>query len=189
MTGLLAGLLVALAPLLVWYSQELRMFQPAATGLVWSAYFLLARLAERRLAGAIGLVAGFVLAMDSGALQLSLCCVHAARRRADARLRCVLLDRRTDGGVAHAALYGGCDGRGRGGLLFLPLARNAWLVNEAESTPGRAFQDFVANTEQLLRNFTVWRVDWPDEFKAAVICFLALLCLSASLCLVVPRRA
>ncbi len=40
-TGLLAGLLVALSPVLVWYSQELRMFQPAATGAVWTAYALL----------------------------------------------------------------------------------------------------------------------------------------------------
>ena len=36
-TGRLAGLLVALSPVLVWYSQELRMFQPATTALVWSA--------------------------------------------------------------------------------------------------------------------------------------------------------
>jgi len=39
-TGLLAGLLVALSPVLVWYSQELRMFQPATTGLVWAGYCL-----------------------------------------------------------------------------------------------------------------------------------------------------
>ncbi len=38
--GLLTGLLVALSPALVWYSQELRMFQPAITGIVWGAYWL-----------------------------------------------------------------------------------------------------------------------------------------------------
>ena len=39
-TGLLAGALVAISPVLVWYSQELRMFQPATTALVWAAYAL-----------------------------------------------------------------------------------------------------------------------------------------------------
>ena len=39
-TGLLAGVLVAISPVLVWYSQELRMFQPATTALVWAAYAL-----------------------------------------------------------------------------------------------------------------------------------------------------
>ena len=38
--GLLAGALAAVAPVLVWYSQELRMFQPAATAIVWAAYSL-----------------------------------------------------------------------------------------------------------------------------------------------------
>jgi len=40
-TGLLTGLFVALCPVLVWYSQELRMFQPATTAIVWAAYFQL----------------------------------------------------------------------------------------------------------------------------------------------------
>ena len=38
--GLLAGALAAVAPVLVWYSQELRMFQPATTAIVWAAYCL-----------------------------------------------------------------------------------------------------------------------------------------------------
>ncbi len=39
-TGYLTGLLVALSPVLTWYSQELRMFQPATTGIVWGAVAL-----------------------------------------------------------------------------------------------------------------------------------------------------
>ena len=39
--ALLAAALTALSPVLVWYSQELRMFQPATTGIVWAGYALL----------------------------------------------------------------------------------------------------------------------------------------------------
>ncbi|MEZ4673072.1 MAG: glycosyltransferase family 39 protein [Caldilineaceae bacterium] len=38
--GLVTGILVALSPLLTWYSQELRMFQPATTGLTVGALCL-----------------------------------------------------------------------------------------------------------------------------------------------------
>ena len=41
-SGLLAAAFTALAPVLVWYSQELRMFQPAAAAIVWAALFLVA---------------------------------------------------------------------------------------------------------------------------------------------------
>ena len=47
--ALLAGTLVSLSPVLVWYSQELRMFHPAATGGVWAAYCLARRPAGRHL--------------------------------------------------------------------------------------------------------------------------------------------
>ncbi|HQY95184.1 glycosyltransferase family 39 protein, partial [Caldilinea sp.] len=68
-TGLLAATLTALAPVLVWYSQELRMFQPATTGLVWGAYCLLrgwqgeTRLS--RLGWWLGMVAAFTFALYS----------------------------------------------------------------------------------------------------------------------------
>ncbi|MBE2238008.1 MAG: glycosyltransferase family 39 protein, partial [Caldilineaceae bacterium] len=68
-TGLLAATLAALAPVLVWYSQELRMFQPATTGLVWAAYCLLrgwqgaTRLS--RVGWWLGMVAAFTFALYS----------------------------------------------------------------------------------------------------------------------------
>ncbi len=68
-TSLLAGGLVALSPALVWYSQELRMFQPATTALVWAAYCLMMACAApqrgRRLGWWLGMVAAFTLALYS----------------------------------------------------------------------------------------------------------------------------
>jgi len=68
-TARLAGLLVALAPVLVWYSQELRMFQPATTGLVWGAYALLRAwttpLRGRRWLWWLAMLAAFTLALYS----------------------------------------------------------------------------------------------------------------------------
>ena len=62
-TALLAGTLAALAPALVWYSQELRMFQPAATGLVWGAFCLAAACGSprrvRRLGWWLAMIAAF----------------------------------------------------------------------------------------------------------------------------------
>ena len=68
-TALLAGGLVALSPALVWYSQELRMFQPATTALVWAACCLMmaARTPQRgrRIGWWVGMVAAFTLALYS----------------------------------------------------------------------------------------------------------------------------
>ncbi len=62
-------------------------------------------------------------------------------------------------------------------LLFLPLARNAWSVNESESTPGQLFGDFGANLLRLLRIDTIWRVDWPQPWINASLLLFALLLL------------
>ncbi len=63
-------------------------------------------------------------------------------------------------------------------FLFLPLARNAWLVNDAESTPGQAFAHFGANLLRLVRVDTIWRVDWPEAWiNAALLLFVLLLLL------------
>jgi len=67
--GLLAAALAALSPVLVWYSQELRMFQPATTALVWAAYALLRAwttpLRGRRWLWWLAMLAAFTLALYS----------------------------------------------------------------------------------------------------------------------------
>ncbi len=61
------------------------------------------------------------------------------------------------------------------GLLFLPLARNAWLVNTDEGTPGQAFMNFWGNLQRQLQIFTVWRAPWPEAWVMAAVAFFAVL--------------
>jgi mannosyltransferase len=158
-TGLLAGLLVALSPVLVWYSQELRMFQPTTTFIVWGAYAMARAIDEartgRRLAWWAIMVAGFTAALYSylfsafvlPAAGFTVLALALTGRDKEARLR-----RFVEGAVALAMT----------GALFLPLALNAWGVNADESTPGRAFADFLPNLRGVLKVFTIWRMPWPD---------------------------
>ena len=71
------------------------------------------------------------------------------------------------------------------GLLFTPLARNAWGVNAAESTPGVPFANFLPNLVHLLQIHTIWRVAWPNVWQLAALASFALLIL---LGLLLPRR-
>jgi uncharacterized membrane protein len=185
-TGLLAGLLVALAPLLVWYSQELRMFQPATTGLVWSAYFLLRGWQSRDWRKRLGWWIGFIAAMEA-ALYSYLFAAFLLPAAGLTVVALLMLDRQPDGRWRLGRFAEGAAAVGVAGLLFLPLARNAWLVSEAEGTPGKAFQDMFANTEKLIRLFTIWRVDWPDPVKSVAILLFAALIL-VGLALPWPRR-
>lgn len=178
--GWVAALLVALAPLLVWYSQELRMFQPAATGIVWCAYALWRAwhtpapgrrllwwgLAVVALTAALYsyLFSAFVLPAAGLSLLALLIHTRAWRRFVEGALALLLV-----------------------GLLFLPLARNAWSVNAAESTPGRAFADFSANLLRLLQNATVWHAGWDQPWLNLALAFFAGLVL-VGLLLPWPRR-
>ncbi|MCC9077905.1 glycosyltransferase family 39 protein [Litorilinea aerophila] len=162
--GRLAGLLVALSPVLVWYSQELRMFQPATAAIVWAAYSLLRawQASRRRLWWWLGFVACLEAALYTY--------LFSAFVLPAAGLTLLLLgwqsrDRRR--------LVEGVGALGLASLLFLPLARNAWLVNAAEGEPGRAFADFAHNLRRLLQIFTVWRVEWPQPLLLAALILLA----------------
>ena len=182
-TGLTAGLLTALAPMLVWYSQELRMFQPAATAVVWAAFFLVAargkdpsdNLRNGQAATGVRLLCwlGFAAALLFSLYSY----LYAAFFLPGLGLSILLLARR--GKVfdrryffeASAALAVVA-------LLFLPLARNAWAVNSTESTPGAAFADFLPNLWIQLIIFTVWFTSWPYALKVAAILFFAVLVLA-----------
>ncbi|MBK8047952.1 MAG: hypothetical protein IPK16_12950 [Anaerolineales bacterium] len=73
------------------------------------------------------------------------------------------------------------------GVLFLPLARNAWLSNANDSTPGRAFDAFLPNLWHQLQIATFWRVDWPDWVLTSGLVFGAMLVI-LGLTLPWPRR-
>ena len=228
-TGLLTGLFAALAPVLVWYSQELRMFQPAATTVVWALSFLLAARGHDVTRGGdptLGKCAADAVASgwaqpSASAQQMrshrvgriplrfwheataAVCAfaecqncrvlnwlgftvtllfslysyLYAAFFLPGLGLSLLLLARRgkafdrryfLEGSAALAVVA----------ALFLPLARNAWGVNSAESTPGAAFADFLPNLWRQLTIFTVWYTSWPSAFKVAAIFFFAVLVLA-----------
>lgn len=158
--ALAAGLLAALAPALVWYSQELRMFQPAAAALLWGGYFLVrawqGATGLRRLGWWLGMAAAFLAALYAylfsalalPAAGLSLLLLWANDTRAGARR----FGRLAEGIAAFAGVA----------LLFLPLARNAWLVNNSEGMPSAPFANVGDTALHLLQVFSVWRPDWPE---------------------------
>ena len=184
--ALLAALLVALSPALIWYSQEIRMFQPAATGVVWASAFLIMAWHQERRMRRFGCWLGYLVAMDfalyaylfsafmlpAAALTIAALLVHELKRepvsqsKRRAILRCFSL-RFLEGTMAV----------GLSAALFLPLAYNAWIVNANEGMPGSAFADFGANSAKLLKIFTIWKANWPDPLITAALLFFGLLLL------------
>lgn len=186
--ALLAGLLAALSPVLVWYSQELRMFQPAATALVWAGYFMVraweGRSARRRAGWWLAMCAALLAALYSylfsafvlPAAGLSLFVLWARDRGSDA-VASRRAGRRLAEGVAAYAVVA---------LLFLPLARNAWLVNSSDGAPGTPFAGIGGTTLHLLQVFTIWRPGWPRWLEIGIV----LLAAGLALCgLLLPRGA
>jgi 4-amino-4-deoxy-L-arabinose transferase-like glycosyltransferase len=169
-TGYLAGVLVALSPVLTWYSQELRMFQPATTGIVWGAVALCqAWQAPRSLARLVWWLL-MVVAL-AAALYTYLFSAFVLPAAGITLLLLLWRDRNV------RRFLEGCGALLLIGLLFLPLARNAWLVNDAESTPGQAFANFTANLLHILRIDTIWRVDWAERWINIALILFALLLL------------
>ena len=184
--GLFAGALTALAPVLVWYSQELRMFQPATTAIVWAAFFLVAArehlpprstspgrsAAPPRLFCWLGLVAALTAALYSY--------LYAAFFLPGLGLAVFLLARR-NGSFDRRYMLEAIAAFAVVALLFLPLARGAWAVNNASSTPGAPFAGFLPNLWRQLRIFTVWHTGWPSAFRTAAVLIFALLALAGLL--------
>ena len=181
-TGLLASLLVALCPVLVWYSQELRMFQPAATAIIWAAYFQLRAWQSLDHGPRYLSWIGFILALTAALYTylfsafllptagislfiLWIFCLDDQNGRVE-QWRSTL-GRFCEGVVALAVVT----------ALYLPLARNAWLVNANESSPGQAFENFFDNLYRLLQIFTIWRVEWSDLWLGSALLFLGVVAL------------
>ena len=154
--GWLTGLLVALSPVLVWYSQELRMFQPATTGGVLAAYCLWQAWTATATRRAVAWWIGFVIALGMALYSY----LFSAFLLPAAGLTLLALFFKARQPVRWQQLFGGVVAMGTAGLLFLPLAYNAWVVNASEGEPGQAFADVGTNLWRLLRIFTMWRVDW-----------------------------
>ena len=180
-TALLAGGLAGMSPVLVWYSQELRMFQPATLGLVWAAAFLVTAAgreqASHRWLTWLALVLSLTYALYSY--------LFSALALPAAGLTLLLLTHRPGAGRQFRfdwqRLGEGMLALAVTGGLFLPLALNAWAVNGRESTPGRAFAGFLATLWRQLDIFTLWRVDWPSPWEGAALAFFAGLLLAGLL--------
>uniref|UniRef100_A0A7C1FT13 Glycosyltransferase RgtA/B/C/D-like domain-containing protein n=1 Tax=Caldilinea aerophila TaxID=133453 RepID=A0A7C1FT13_9CHLR len=203
-TALLAGTLTALSPVLIWYSQELRMFQPATMGVAWAACCLAhawgSAKAPLRAGWWAGMVVAFTFALYSylfsafalpaaGLTLLGLWLAHKLQR--GDRAAQAATNRQLSGPTREATprslvtsgsspdrlLLEGVIALAVTGLLFLPLARNAWLVNESEGSPGRIFMDFTSNLLRQVQIFTFWRAPWPEILATTTLIFFGLLAL------------
>ena len=205
--GAIGALLLALNPFLVWYSQEARMFMPATTfalagfyGVAWIAgwdarvrpgdslntvHFPVGSSRTRpgggrpqsaglELPQALLIVTGFTAALYTylftafllpaagGWLLLSWL---LARGRPGASRRHLL-------GMAALAVVG---------VLFLPLARSAWLVSGNEAVPGRAFAGMPPALWRLLQAYSLWRPLWREGMLRWATAWAALLTLAGIL--------
>ena len=173
-TGLLTGLLTALAPVLIWYSQELRMFQPATTWIVWAALCLIMAWQADRVAVRLVWWAGLVLSLTFSLYSY----LFSAFILPAAGLTLLLLSlkhhrwRRFAEGVASLTVVT---------LLYAPLAFNAWSINAADGERGHAFSNFTTNLHRLLQIFTVWRVEWSPLLLNGYLVVLAIVILAGVL--------
>lgn len=178
-TGLVAGVLVALSPVLVWYSQEARMFQPATTALVWAAYALLRAWQSPRWLPRLGwwaaLGVALLLSLYSylfSAFVLPAVGLTLAALWGDGVLR----GRRRRAGLPVLPspnplrlFLEGCLALALTTALFLPLARNAWLANTADGSPGQPFMHVATTLQRQIQIYSVWRVDWPTLLLSSVL--------------------
>lgn len=191
-TAVLGSLLLAVNPFLVWYSQEARMFMPATTfalvgllGVLWIAGdgqpALQASAGSpangRSLPGFVLTVAGFTAALYTylfSAFLLPVAALWVAMLWWDGRHRPDHW-RKLAWGLAALAVIN---------LLFLPLARAAWLVSGAESEPGRPFEGMTASLGHLLQ---VYSIGWPS-WAAHTAPWLAMVMLPLALAGIATRR-
>jgi len=205
--GAFAALLVALNPFLAWYSQEARMFMPATTFALVGMYGtlrifdcgsrigsssadesatpVLACFAKRsagasacNLQSAILLVVGFTAALYTYLFSAFLLPVAGAWV-----LLGWWLTRKAPGVGWRLGL--GLGALAAVGLLFLPLARAAWLVSGGESAPGRAFGDMGAALWRMLQTYALGWPQWPDQIVTVLAAGAGMLALMG---LVVPAR-
>ncbi len=169
--GILTGLLVAFSPLLTWYSQELRMFQPATTGLTVGALALWQAWQAPTKGGQLGWWVGFVLATTAALYSY----LFSAFLLPAAGLTLLFLPWQTPQPNRWHRFWSGVVAIGCAGLLFLPLAYNAWRVNGSEGDPGVAFAHLGPNLWRLIRLFTIWRVGWPPAVELSILLGFTLL--------------
>jgi len=169
--GLIAGLLAALNPMLVWYSQEVRMFGPATT-LAVLATLCLAR-ALRATRGRTLWLVGFILCSLAGvysylfialllpALALwALVCWARQKPRRGRRLWEIA--------AAFAVVIAGC----------APLALQALRVGGAEAQAGQPFAGALKTLATLATAYTLRQTPWPALLQTILTACAAILWLA-----------
>jgi len=167
-TALLTALLVALSPVLVWYSQELRMFQPATTATIWAAYFMhrawYGETVRQRWPSWLGALICLALALYTYLYVPFILPVAGLTF-----LGLALIQKRWwpffEGGITLALAA----------LIFAPLAYNAWSVSVSQGTPAIPFANFLGNMAKLFKIFTIWKENWSQPFLSGSLIFLAIL--------------
>jgi 4-amino-4-deoxy-L-arabinose transferase-like glycosyltransferase len=180
-TALLAALLVGLSPALVWYAQELRMFQPAATFLIWALYALLRAWdapGRRRWGWWAGMAALLLAALYSYLFSAFLL---PAVGLALLVLLVEALHQNDEPARAWRRFAEGCGALALTALLFLPLARTAWGVNDSEGAPGVPFADFLATLLHQVQIATIWRTAETPGWLAPAVTAAGLLALAGIL--------
>ncbi len=169
--GLLASLLVALNPFLIWYSQEARMFMPATTFGLMGLYGVV-QIADGKwqigghgwwpaICSLLFAVLGLTAALYTYLFSAFLLPVAGAWL-----LLGWWLNRREP--RAGRRFWIGAGALAVVGALFLPLARSAWMVSGGESLPGRAFAEMGPALWRLLQVYTVGWPGWPGRAMAWV---------------------
>jgi mannosyltransferase len=197
--GAFAALLVALNPFLVWYSQEARMFMPATTFALVGMYGILQiatgpfgwqttnrkwRTADRRQLRPAARYVLFTIAGFTAALYTYLFTAFLLPVAGAWVLLGWWLTRKEPGAGWRLRL--GLAALVTVALLFVPLARSAWLVSGSESAPGRAFGDMGAALWRMLQTYALGWPHWLDLTTAVLTAGAGLL---AVIGLVIPARS
>jgi mannosyltransferase len=171
LAGLLAALLLALNPFLVWYSQEARMFMPATTFALAGLYGLL-RLTEGPSLKSFAItVLGFTAALYSylySAFALPVAGIWLL-------VAWWLRRDRAERSRAARGFWTGVGALAASGVLFVPVALAAWRVSGAEAVPGKAYTGMWPALANLLRVYTLgwpkWgsSITWPMTAVAGVL--------------------
>ena len=168
--GALAGLLVALNPFLVWYSQEVRMFMPAATFALFGLYGLLRSVLSPQpsalgprpsllrlgwwalaLLGLVGAVYSYlfsVFLLPVAALWLLVLWLWTVRQGPSPG--------------AWPSFLGAALVLALAGTLIAPLLWAAWRVSGGEALPGRMFGGMTGALARLAAAYTLHRGPWRE---------------------------
>ncbi|NOZ29092.1 MAG: hypothetical protein GXP39_13730 [Chloroflexi bacterium] len=163
--GAVAALLFVLNPFLVWYSQEARMFMPAATFALFGFWGLVRATEDMNgrgwivfgvmsLAGVYAYLFNALLLPAAGIWWL----MALARRW-----------RSGDGRGTRWLAVTGVLAMAGVAIGFLPLAWQAWFVSGVESTPGRAFADAGITLRRFSRAFLIHRAPLDALGDVAVL--------------------